>query len=658
MNESSNLYLLIEQFLKQILIQSIQKHYCMNQNIQSICDNLQFSIEITKDKSHGDIATNIAMIFAAKMRNNSHINSKQNNTDKEKIFADPKEVAQQIIYEIEHFKKKDHILISNTNDTMQNYKTMHKYIKKVHVAGPGFINLIMHSQFWQNFLKSTNEAGIEYGLVNLGKGEKINLEFVSANPTGPMHVGHARGAIYGDTLARLLEVTGYEVEREYLINDAGRQVDILSLSLWIRYQQCCGVSVELPEGCYPGSYLSSIAQKLKEEKGQDLLKNSYENTKDFLKNFAIEQIMRMIKEDLKSLDVKFDLFSSEQKDVIDKGKVEEAIDYLRSNDLIYSGILEQPKGKLTDDWEPREQLLFRSTAFGDDLDRAIIKADGSYTYMTPDMAYHKTKIDRGCTKLITLLGADHVGYVKRICSAVKALSDNKTDMEVIIMQLVNLLDNGVPIKMSKRAGKFLTLKDAIQELGKDILRFIMLMRKGDTVLDLDFTKAKEQSKDNPAFYVQYAHTRACSIIRKAISAKIIQKNEINIDYQSVDCDLHSLDKQIEYTYSPQFSIAYSLLTEESDIALIKQIALLPKILEGAARNYEPHRIVYYLQDLSAVFHSIWNLGFSETRLRFILQDCDNDNIELSRARIALVYATAKTIGICLTIIGIKPMIEM
>ena len=616
----------------------------VNYNVMYDIADLPFSVELSKDKSHGDVATNIAMVLTSKIRNElsrniSDFGNLDNNTRINTI-----EIAKKLAKKLSE---------SST------------YVISAEVAGPGFINLSMSNEFWHEFLEKSNIIGMEYGRSELGHGEKINIEFVSANPTGPMHIGHARGAIYGDTLARLLEIVGYNIEREYVINDAGRQVQVLAMSLWIRYQQACGADIVIPNECYPGSYLCDIAHKLKDLKGESLLGSKYEDIATFLKEFAMDEIMAMIKEDLAGLDVAFDLFSSEQKDVIDKGKVEEAIEYLKSKDLIYFGLLEQPKGKASDDWEPREQWLFRSTAFGDESDRAIIKADGSYTYMTPDMAYHKTKIDRGATKLITLLGADHGGYVKRICSSVKAISDNKAEMKILIMQLVNLLDDGVPVKMSKRAGKFLTVKDVLNELGKDILRFIMLMRKGDTVLDLDFTKAKEQSKENPAFSVQYAHTRAASILRKALADGIIADGEMEIkDSGSVNQTIGIMDgpqakskgrhNLIHYGYQPQNEIRYEFLTSESDINLIKQMAMLPKTIEAAANNYEPHRIAYYLQDLAASLHGAWNMGVNNDDLRFIIME----NIELSRARVALVYGVAKTIGICLGIMGIKPMLEM
>lgn len=628
----NNIFLIIEDIIRTAAISAFNKKNNEEAKILNLITDIQFIVEFPKDSNHGDLSTNIAMLLASKLTNK---NSSQDQSAKALRKINPREIAQKIVDEL--------YVVNPSSRSQQN-----DYVIQAEVAGPGFINIKLDNSFWQNFLEGSNKLGMEYGSLNLGKAQKINVEFVSANPTGPLHIGHTRGAVYGDTLVNILKKVGYNVEKEYLINDAGKQVEILAFSLWLRYQQVCGAEVSLQPGCYPGTYLINIAQKLKELQGERLLQHQYEDISEFLKDFAIAEIMSTIKHDLAELGVEFDLFVSEQRDIINQGKVEKVLEYLKSKNLVYQGLLDKPKGKASEDWEPREQLLFRSTAFGDESDRALTKSDGSYTYMTPDIAYHKTKIDRGAQKLITLLGADHGGYVKRICSAVKAVSDNKAEMEIIIMQLVNLLDNGIPIKMSKRAGKFLTLRDGLDELGKDILRFIMLMRKGDTVLDLDFTQAKEQSKDNPAFYVQYAHTRIASLLRKALAQGIITEEEIHIK------ELDQERKLVQYHYDPKIRICYELLSLKHEINLIKQLALYPKVIEAAATSYEPHRLAYYLQDLAASLHGIWNLGVNNEELRFVI----THNVALSRARIALVYGVAKTIGICLKIMGITPMLEM
>ncbi|MBA8666976.1 arginine--tRNA ligase [Holosporaceae bacterium 'Namur'] len=548
-------------------------------------DMQSISMEYPRDKTHGDLSTNAAMILTKQLK------------------KAPKDIALEIVDEL---KK-------------------HPDIVKCEIAGAGFINIFLESSFWANLVGNVLESGEEYGKLNIGGGKKIGLEFVSANPTGPMHIGHSRGAIYGDALAGLLEFTGFNVTKEYYINDYGGQIEILGESVFIRYKEALGENVTMPEGYYPGEYLIEVGKKLKDEFGDKLLFADEVERKDIIKQFALKAMMGLIKDDLKLLGVEHDIFTSERFDIIEKNKNEEAFELLKSKGLIYRGILEAPKGKTPDDWEPREQELFKSTEFGDDIDRALKKSNGSFTYFATDIAYHLDKIQRGFDELILLLGADHAGYVKRIKAVVSALSDGKVNLDVKINQLVNLLKNGEPFKMSKRAGKFITVKDMVEEVGKDILRFVMLSRKADTVLDLDFAKAKEQSKENPVFYVQYAHTRACSVLRKAAEA--------NIKVEQVD---------------------YSHLKDAGEINLIKQIMLFPKIIEASALAHEPHRITFYLYELANEFHSLWSRGVEDDKLRFIIAD----NEELTKARLALITAAKNTLAIGLGILKISALEQM
>lgn len=548
-------------------------------------DMRSISMEYPRDKTHGDLSTNAAMVLTKQLN------------------KAPKEIATEIAEEL---KKQPGIT-------------------KCEIAGAGFINIFLDNDFWSGLIENVLKEGMSYGKLDIGKGKKIGLEFVSANPTGPMHIGHSRGAIYGDALAGLLEFTGFEVVKEFYINDYGGQIELLGESVFIRYREALGENVTIPEGYYPGKYLIELGKKLKDEFGDKLLFADEVERKDVIKRFAVEAMMRLIKDDLKLLGVEHDVFTSERFDIIEKNKNEEAFELLKSKGLIYRGILEAPKGKTPDDWEPREQELFKSTEFGDDIDRALKKSNGSFTYFATDIAYHLDKIQRGFDELILLLGADHAGYVKRIKAVVSALSDGKINLDVKINQLVNLLKNGEPFKMSKRAGKFITVKDMVEEVGKDILRFVMLSRKADTVLDLDFAKVKEQSKENPVFYVQYAHTRACSVLRKAAEADITLK-------------------QVEYAH----------LKDIGEVNLIKQILLFPKIIEASALAHEPHRITFYLYELANDFHSLWSRGMEDDKLRFIIAD----NIELTKARLALITAAKNTLAIGLGILKITALEEM
>lgn len=548
--------------------------------------------EPPRDTAHGDAATNAAMILAGQ------------------AGMKPREFAEILAAELKNLP----------------------IVDQVEVAGPGFVNLRLSKTFWDNCLKDILEKGDSFGASDMGKGQKKNVEFVSANPTGPMHIGHSRGAVFGDALASLLEKAGYEVTREYYINDAGAQVDVLARSVYLRYREALGEEIgKIPEGLYPGEYLIPVGRELAGKDGKKWLDKPEEEWLAYFRCFAINKMMDMIRDDLAALGIKFDVFSSERA-LVESGKVEEVIDFLRAKGLIYEGVLEPPKGKLPDDWEPRPQTLFKATLFGDDVDRALKKSNGFQTYFASDMAYHLDKYRRGFDDMIDVWGADHAGYVKRMMAAVKALTDGKAKLDVKLCQMVNLMCNGEPMKMSKRAGRFVTLRDMVDAVGKDVMRFIMLTRKNDAHLDFDVEKVKEQSKDNPVFYVNYAFARACSVRRRA--------GEM---FPEKDLSLPALAKA-----------DFSLLTDEAEIALIRQLAEFPRQIEIAAAAHEPHRIAYYLNDTAAAFHGLWNKGRDNTELRFLEQE----KPELSLARLALVEAAATVIRSGLDVFGVIPAEEM
>mgnify|MGYP005968274569 FL=1 len=548
--------------------------------------------EPPRDTAHGDAATNAAMILAGQ------------------AGMKPREFAEILAAELKNLP----------------------IVDQVEVAGPGFVNLRLSKTFWDSCLKDILEKGDSFGASDMGKGQKKNVEFVSANPTGPMHIGHSRGAVFGDALASLLEKAGYEVTREYYINDAGAQVDVLARSVYLRYREALGEDIgKIPEGLYPGEYLIPVGRELAGKDGKKWLDKPEEEWLAYFRGFAINKMMDMIRDDLAALGIKFDVFSSERA-LVESGKVEEVIDFLRAKGLIYEGVLEPPKGKLPDDWEPRPQTLFKATLFGDDVDRALKKSNGFQTYFASDMAYHLDKYRRGFDDMIDVWGADHAGYVKRMMAAVKALTDGKAKLDVKLCQMVNLMCNGEPMKMSKRAGRFVTLRDMVDAVGKDVMRFIMLTRKNDAHLDFDVEKVKEQSKDNPVFYVNYAFARACSVRRRA--------GEM---FPEKDLSLPALAKA-----------DFSLLTDEAEIALIRQLAEFPRQIEIAAAAHEPHRIAYYLNDTAAAFHGLWNKGRDNTELRFLEQE----KPELSLARLALVEAAATVIRSGLDVFGVIPAEEM
>jgi arginyl-tRNA synthetase len=551
-------------------------------------DTAGVAVEPPRDPGHGDMATNAAMVLAKPAGQN------------------PRALAEALAETLRQDPR----------------------VASAEPAGPGFLNLRLVPSVWQEVVRAVlTDPG--YGRSALGQGRKVNVEFVSANPTGPLHVGHTRGAVFGDALARLLDFAGWDVTREYYVNDGGAQVDVLARSAFERYREAHGLSPEIAEGLYPGDYLVPVGEALKEAHGDSLLDRPESEWLAPVRDFATERMLAMIREDLALLGIHMDVFSSE-KALYGTGKIEQAIDRLRAQGLIYEGILEPPKGKLPEDWEPREQTLFRSTAHGDDVDRPVRKSDGSWTYFAPDIAYHFDKTERGFDFLVDVFGADHGGYVKRIKAVVAALTDDRVPIEIKLMQLVKLLKNGEPVKMSKRAGTFVTLRDVVEEVGPDVTRFAMLTRKNDVPLDFDFDKVVEQSKDNPVFYVQYAHARAQSVLRKA------QEQGLDVNPGALaGADL-------------------SRLGHEAELKLARTIAEWPRLVEIAAKGFEPHRIAFYLYDLAGDFHALWNRGNDDGSLRF-LQEGDPDT---SRAKIALLRATAVVIAGGLGILGVTPANEM
>ena len=497
------------------------------------------------------------------------------------------------------------------------------------VAGPGFLNIRLQPAVWQQMIAAVLAQGADFGRSDLGQGKRVNVEYVSANPTGPLHVGHTRGAVFGDALAAVLEFAGWDVTREYYINDGGAQVDVLARSAYERYREACGHAPEIAEGLYPGDYLVPVGEALRAQFGDSLLDRPEADWLDQVRQIATAMMMDMIRDDLALLGVKMDVFYSE-KSLYGTGRIEAAIAALEAKGLIYRGVLEPPKGKLPEDWEPREQVLFRSTAHGDDVDRPIMKSDGAWTYFAPDIAYHYDKVTRGFDALIDVFGADHGGYVKRMKAAVSALSDGRVPLDTQLCQLVKLMKNGEEFKMSKRAGNFVTLRDVVGEVGPGVTRFVMLTRKNDAPLEFDFARVLEQSKENPVFYVQYAHARVHSVLRRARDA--------GVDVS--DAALAAAD--------------LSRLNHEAELKLARQIGEWPRLLEIAARTHEPHRIAFYLYELASDFHSLWNRGNDEPALRFV-QEGDHAT---SQSKIALIRAVAVVISTGLGILGVGPMDEL
>ena len=503
-----------------------------------------------------------------------------------------------------------------------------KYIEDAKVEGPGFINLSLKKDFWLSELKEVLLKNDKYGESNIGKSEKVIIEFVSANPTGPLHIGHCRGAVYGDVLSNIMKKLGYKVFKEYYINDTGSQIDKLTNSVIYRYNELFNKNKKnIDENLYPGEYLINLAQDLKKKYGSKLLEKNKKNNLT-IKDFSLKWILNLIKNDLNLLGVNFDLFYSEN-NLIKKNKISICLDTLKKNKLIYEGIPEKPKGGDLDEWEPRKQSLFKSTNFGDDADRALQKSDGDYTYFAKDIAYHWDKYKRGFSFMINVWGADHGGYIKRLSSAVKAITNNKVNIIIKTCQLVRVIDKKKALKMSKREGKFISLKNVLDNVGKDVTRFIMLLRKNNEDIDFDLEKITEESKDNPVFYVQYAHARCCSVLREAknyFNPKEISLNEIKKN------DLKNLN-------------------DKNEILLIKEVVKWPKIIEDSVHYHEPHRITFFLQSLSSKFHSFWNYGKMDPSKRFI----NIDNKSLTLSRLSLIYAVRIILSNGLNLLGVKPL---
>ena len=545
-------------------------------------DTAGISVDPPRDAGHGDMATNAAMVLA------------------KPAGLPPRQIA----------------------DGLAAGLMADPRVARADVAGPGFLNLTLRPQVWQGLLGAILDAGPDYGRSSIGKGTKVNVEFVSANPTGPMHVGHVRGAVVGDALSRLLAFAGWDVTREYYINDGGAQVDVLARSAYERYREAHGLSPEIREGLYPGDYLIPVGEAMKARWGDTLLDKGEQFWLAEVRDFAGAMMMAMIRDDLALLGVQMDVYSSE-KAIYGTGRIEAAIETLRGLGLIYEGTLDPPKGKTPEDWEPRQQMLFRSTAFGDDVDRPVQKSDGAWTYFAPDIAYHYDKVQRGFDSLINIFGADHSGYVKRLKAVVAALSGNRVTLDIKLIQLVKLFRNGEPFKMSKRAGTFVTLRDVVEQAGADVTRFIMLTRKNDVALDFDFARVLEQSKDNPVFYVQYANARINSVLRKVAGLDL------------PDPDLGTL-------------------SHPAEIDLMKKLAEWPRLVEIAARGNEPHRVAFYLYELASDLHSLWNRGNDEPGLRFVQEG----DLATTAAKIALARATGVVICAGLAILGVTPVEEM
>jgi len=585
-----NIFNLFEQRIKSILAAS----HLQQQDGQAL-DLTRLSVEAPRDSTHGDLATNAAMILS------------------KSVGVAPRILAERIV------------------DLLRSEMAE---VSDITIAGPGFINIRLGVEFWQKTLEIMVQSGTDYGRSNLGQGKKINVEYVSANPTGPLHVGHCRGAVVGDVLANLLKFASFDVTKEYYINDAGGQVEVLARSSLLRYREALGETIEIAPGLYPGEYLKSVGEALYQEFGASLLEKDEAQILEIAKTRAIAAMMALIREDLATLNVHHDVFFSEASLYEDEARaIRTTINDLTLLGFIYKGKLPPPKGKPAQDWEDREQLLLRSTDVGDDMDRPLMKSDGSYTYFASDVAYAKNKYERGFDEMIYVLGADHGGYVKRLEAVAKAVSEGKANLSVLLCQIVKLYRHGEQVTMSKRSGNFVTLRDVVDEVGRDPVRFMMLYRKCDAPLDFDFAKVTEQSKDNPVFYVQYANARCHSIFRQAS--------------ESLGLDCASLSPQ-------DFTNHFALLQDESEMGLIKKLAEYPRLIEAAARYREPHRLAFYLYELASHFHAHWNKGNDDISLRFI----QANNRELTLARLGLVRAVGNIVTCGLGIIGANAPTEM
>jgi arginyl-tRNA synthetase len=563
-------------------------------------DVARVAVEPPRDPSHGDLSTNAAMVLAGQVKKN------------------PLELAEKICT----------ALAGRMLETA-DYRG-HGFTAEI--ARPGFINIRLGPEIWHAQLRAILAAGTAYGDSEIGADRRVNVEFVSANPTGPMHVGHGRGAVVGDALAALLQKAGFSVEREYYINDAGAQVDVLARSLHLRYREALGEAIgAIREGLYPGEYLIETGRALAERDGRKWLDQPESEWLAPLREFAVAEMMALIRDDLAALGIAFDRFSSERA-LVEAGAIDRVLAVLEGRGLIYTGVLEPPKGKLPDDWEARPQLLFRATQFGDEVDRPLRKSDGTWTYFAADIAYHLDKYRRGGDTMIDIWGADHGGYVKRVSAAVQGLTNGAAVLDVKLCQLVSLFDNGQPVRMSKRAGTFVTLREVIDEVGKDVFRFIMLTRRNDQTLDFDFAKVTEQSRDNPVFYVQYAHARACSVMRHAVE---------ELPAEQLD-DVALIDAPLDR------------LSDPAELALIRVLSSWPRVVDSAAEAHEPHRIAFYLQEVAAQFHLLWTKGRDEAQLRFII----SGDPDLTRARLALVRGVAIVVASGLAVFGVTPAEEM
>ncbi len=555
-------------------------------------DTARLSVEPPREAAHGDLATNAAMVLA------------------KPAGMKPRDIAGLLVERLAALPGVD----------------------SVEIAGPGFINMRLEPAIWHECLVEALEAGRSWGDSRLGGGARVNVEYVSANPTGPLHIGHARGAVVGDVLASLLAKAGYDVTREYYINDSGAQVDALARSVWLRYREALGEEIgDIPEGLYPGEYLVPVGRALAETHGERWRDAPESEWLDEVRAFTLDAMMALIREDLAVLGIKHDVFTSERA-LVGDGKVGRALAVLEDRGLIYTGVLEPPKGRKPDDWEPRPQTLFKATEFGDDVDRPIRKSDGSWTYFAPDIAYHLDKFARGFSTMIDVWGADHAGYVKRMKAAVEAVTEGQGALDVKICQMVRLLDKGKPLKMSKRAGTFVTVRELVDAVGADIVRYIMLTRKNDAPLDFDLTAVTEQSRDNPVWYVQYASARCNSVRRMAGEA-----------FPNHNMSLRSLA-----------GTTISCLTTESELALIRMIASWPRLVETAAEAHEPHRIAIFLYNIAAAFHGLWTKGKETPALRFVVEGDET----LTMARLALVKGVEVTIAAGLDVFGIEPLEEM
>jgi arginyl-tRNA synthetase len=558
-------------------------------------DASRVTMDPPRDQAHGDMASNAAMVLA------------------KDAGKKPRELA----------------------DAFAEKLRADELVAKVEIAGPGFINLTLKTSAWIAALRKAVQLGPHYGKSDVGCGMPVNVEYVSANPTGPMHVGHGRGAVFGDALANLLEFTGCKVTREYYVNDAGAQVDQLARSAYLRYREALGQNIgAIPDGLYPGEYIKPVGDSLAAQYGSSLAEHPEAEWLPIVRAKAVEMMMTSLRDDLASLSITHEVFYSERS-LIDGpvDRVAETINWLRQRGHVYEGRLPPPKGAAVEDWEDREQTLFRSTAFGDDIDRPLKKSDGSYTYFASDIAYHRSKLERGFRTLIDVWGADHGGYIKRMQAAVAALSERKAELDVKLVQLVKLLRSGRPVKMSKRAGEFVTLREVVDEVGRDAVRFMMLFRKNDAVLDFDLVKVLEQSRDNPVFYVQYGHARGQSVFRNAREA-----------FPDLAADVGSLLEVANL----------DLLSDPAELALMRQIALYPRVIEAASAAHEPHRIAFYLFDLASEFHALWTLGNASPHLRFIIQ---NDR-QTTVARLVLVQGAVSVLASGLRLLGVTAPNEM